>query len=673
MGDFVVSARKYRPVRFTDVVGQEHVTHTLKNALKSNQLAHAFLFCGPRGVGKTTCARILAKVINCQQPTADHEPCLQCSSCLAFQENASFNITELDAASNNTVEHIRTLIEQVRFQPQQGQYKVFIIDEVHMLSSSAFNAFLKTLEEPPGHAIFILATTEKHKILPTIISRCQIYEFRRILPMAIVPHLRDICQRESIEADEEALHLISSKAEGALRDALSIFDRIVAFSGNTIRYADVVENLNVLDYDYYFQIVEFLLTANRQALLLVLDELLAKGFDEELFMQGLAEHFRNLLVSQDARTLGLLEVSEGLRGRYQEQATLAPADFLLTAMNLADLCMLNARLARNRRLHLEIALLKMAHIHLQLHPQTADRPAEEKKKPESSLSVPSPEAPHREKPSPLPVETPATAPVREMVKVTVGESGMEEVSHSAQEGISTASWDLDSESVRELDAEVGGEIDLERGIGQDPRLGEIPVPEIAGEKMPISPPKQGKDPVAAPVGALGKVPETRVAKDSARALQESDVANHSLLGRLMLEVREEAEPKEPEIPAPILDSEALQIFQDNYAEELTGDAARILWKAVRLAWEPEDILQATVTSALQENALREDKVWMERLRIYFRRPDLILQIRLDRSEIPEPNTGQKAESQREILARFHATNPAIRSLAERLSLVLGEE
>lgn len=383
MSDFVVSARKYRPALFTDVVGQEHVTLTLKNALRSNHLAHAFLFCGPRGVGKTTCARILAKVINCQNPTSDHEPCLVCSSCKSFQENASFNITELDAASNNTVEHIRSLIDQVRFQPQQGKYKVFIIDEVHMLSSSAFNAFLKTLEEPPAHAIFILATTEKHKILPTIISRCQIYEFRRIQPISIVPHLKAICQKESISAEEEALHIIAQKADGALRDALSIFDRMVAFSGNEIKYADVIENLNVLDVDYYFQMVDYFLAEDRLNILLLFDEVLKKGFDEDLFINGLATHVRNILVSKDVQTLQLLEVTGTLRDRYRQQAALASASFLLTVLNLANECDLNAKMAKNKRLHVEIALLKMAHLNriLTLPPENTAF-SEEKKKPE---------------------------------------------------------------------------------------------------------------------------------------------------------------------------------------------------------------------------------------------------------------------------------------------------
>ncbi|MCB9294947.1 MAG: DNA polymerase III subunit gamma/tau [Lewinellaceae bacterium] len=388
MSNFIVSARKYRPVRFDDVVGQEHVSQTLKNALKNEHLAHAFLFCGPRGVGKTTCARILAKVLNCQNVSADFEPCNECSSCKAFNANSSFNITELDAASNNSVEHIRALIEQVRFQPQQGKYKVFIIDEVHMLSQQAFNAFLKTLEEPPPYAIFILATTEKHKIIPTILSRCQIFDFRRIQVPEMVEHLLAICEQEHIEADKDALHIIGQKADGALRDALSIFDRIVAFSGNRISYEDVITNLNVLDYDYYFQVVDALLLEDSSKILLLFDTILRNGFEPDIFMNGLAEHLRNLLVCKDEATLQLLEVSDGLRARYLEQARLSPAGLLLTALNLANDCDVNYKLARNKRLHVEMALIKMAYIPraFQLAENGAAAFVPEKKTPELNAS-----------------------------------------------------------------------------------------------------------------------------------------------------------------------------------------------------------------------------------------------------------------------------------------------
>ncbi|TNE56448.1 MAG: DNA polymerase III subunit gamma/tau [Bacteroidetes bacterium] len=362
MSQFIVSARKYRPQRFEDVVGQQHVAQTLKNALATDHLAHAFLFCGPRGVGKTTCARILAKVLNCSNRGADLEACNTCSSCKSFNENASFNIIELDAASNNSVEHIRALIEQVRFQPQQGRFKVFIIDEVHMLSNQAFNAFLKTLEEPPPYAIFILATTEKHKIIPTILSRCQIFDFRRISVADMVLHLKGICEKEGIEAEEDALHIIAQKADGALRDALSIFDRITSFSSKKIRYEDVIENLNVLDYDYYFQVTDALMAEDAPLLLNLFDQILAKGFEPDVFLTGLAEHLRNILVCKDETTLALLEVGESLSERYRRQAALAPASFLLTALNIANDCDVNYKMARHKRLHLEIALLKMCYI-----------------------------------------------------------------------------------------------------------------------------------------------------------------------------------------------------------------------------------------------------------------------------------------------------------------------
>lgn len=363
MSNFVVSARKYRPSQFRDVVGQEHVTLTLKNALKNNHLAHAFLFCGPRGVGKTTCARILAKVLNCQNITANFEPCNVCDSCKSFNENASFNITELDAASNNSVEHIRSLIEQVRFQPQQGKYKVFIIDEVHMLSQQAFNAFLKTLEEPPSYAIFILATTEKHKIIPTILSRCQIFDFKRIQVQDMVSLLQNICQEEQITADPSALHIIGQKADGALRDALSIFDRVVSFSDQHISYEDVIANLNILDYDYYFKMIDAFLLEDVASIMNTFDAILKNGFEPDIFLIGLAEHIRDLLVCKDPATLPLLEVSSDLRHRFQQQAQLAPNRFLLTCLNLINDCDVNYKMARNKRLHVEIALIKMTYVH----------------------------------------------------------------------------------------------------------------------------------------------------------------------------------------------------------------------------------------------------------------------------------------------------------------------
>ena len=364
MENYIVSARKYRPATFESVVGQRALTITLKNAIATGKLAHAYLFCGPRGVGKTTCARIFAKTINCQTPTAEGEACNQCESCLAFNEQRSYNIHELDAASNNSVEDIRSLIEQVRIPPQIGKYKVYIIDEVHMLSQAAFNAFLKTLEEPPHHAIFILATTEKHKILPTILSRCQIYDFNRIGIKDTIDHLQYVAKLEHINAEPEALTVIAQKADGGMRDALSIFDQVVSFTGGNITYKSVIENLNVLDYEYYFKLTDLLLENKVPESMLLFNDVLKKGFDGSHFITGLSSHFRDLLVSKDPSTLQLLEVGAGIRDRYKEQAQKCDQKFLYRAMKLCNDCDLNYRASKNKRLLVELTLIQCAQLTL---------------------------------------------------------------------------------------------------------------------------------------------------------------------------------------------------------------------------------------------------------------------------------------------------------------------
>ncbi len=429
MENFIVSARKYRPTQFDSVVGQSHITTTLKNAIKSNHLAQAFLFCGPRGVGKTTCARILAKTINCENQSAEGEACGTCSSCQSFQENTSLTIHELDAASNNSVDDIRSLIDQVRYPPQSGRYKVYIIDEVHMLSAQAFNAFLKTLEEPPSYAIFILATTEKHKILPTILSRCQIFDFNRIKWQDMAMHLASIAEKENITAEPAALELISIKADGGLRDALSMFDLNVTFStDNTLRHKAVLENLHILDSDYYFSLTDYLVEQNHTAVLLLIEEIMRKGFDGLQFISGLMEHLRLLLYAKDPKTLALMEMSDETKGKFKKQAELTSTSFLLSAMNICAQCEVNYKSAKNPRLHLDLSLLKINYLNSVFKPkQTPVVEDGAGKKLEASANIPVENSATQELNVPVkqevPVqEAPASSLVIQEEKTTVPEN-----------------------------------------------------------------------------------------------------------------------------------------------------------------------------------------------------------------------------------------------------------
>lgn len=434
MENFVVSARKYRPQTFDTVVGQSSITNTLRNAIRSNHLAQAFLFCGPRGVGKTTCARILAKTINCENLTDTIEPCNRCESCTSFNQSASFNIHELDAASNNSVDDIRSLVDQVRIPPQVGTYKVYIIDEVHMLSQAAFNAFLKTLEEPPAYAKFILATTEKHKIIPTILSRCQIYDFKRITIDDIANHLEFVAGKEGVTAEADALHIIAQKSDGALRDALSIFDQIISFSGKSITYKNVIENLNVLDYDYFFRITHFILENDVANTLLLINEIIDNGFDGQHFLIGFGEHLRNLLVCKDASTLKLLEVGGGIRDKYGEQAGLSSVGFLLKALEIGNKCDIDYKSSNNKKLHLELALMQMCSIGTDPYqsrpgpPVPVEKRATPVAKKEMPKQVAPPPAPVSSQPPPAPPPPPppvakqvsAQRPVLKSTGVTPG-------------------------------------------------------------------------------------------------------------------------------------------------------------------------------------------------------------------------------------------------------------
>ena len=422
MKNYIVSARKYRPTTFESVVGQQALTQTLRNAIRSNRLAHAYLFCGPRGVGKTTCARIFAKTINCLTPTADHEACNQCESCSAFNEQRSFNIHELDAASNNSVDDIRSLIDQVRIPPQIGKYSVYIIDEVHMLSQGAFNALLKTLEEPPSYAIFILATTEKHKILPTILSRCQVYDFTRITVADTIHHLQYVAKQEGVTVGEEALNVVAQKADGGMRDALSIFDQLVAFCGKNISYEQAIEVLNVLNSDYYFRMIDAALQGAVGDALLLLNEVLQKGFDAGHFITGLAQHLRDVLVSKDAATAQLLETSDAIRQHYQQQATRCNVRWIFNALDIMNTCDIHFRTAKNKRLTVELALVKLCRLVevpevqtvvtpvkpvAQSTPQPATKPAPQvAPKSEPQPQVSQPQVP-KAKPASLPISMPS--------------------------------------------------------------------------------------------------------------------------------------------------------------------------------------------------------------------------------------------------------------------------
>lgn len=614
MSTFVVSARKYRPYRFEDVVGQSHVTNTLKNALRNDHLAHAFLFCGPRGVGKTTCARILAKVLNCKNIGEDFEPCNTCDSCQSFNENASFNITELDAASNNSVEHIRALIEQVRFQPQQGKYKVFIIDEVHMLSQQAFNAFLKTLEEPPSYAIFILATTEKHKIIPTILSRCQIFDFKRIQVPDMVTHLEAICATEDIQADPEALHIVAQKADGALRDALSIFDRIAAFSGKEIIYQDVIDNLNVLDYDYYFKFVDALLVEDMSTVMLTFDEILKKGFDPDIFLNGLSEHLRNLLVAKDPQTIELLTLSEGLQQRYLEQAAKTSSTFLLTALNLANDCDIHYKTARNKRLHVEMSLIKMTYIQRAVDISNGTASLPEKKRPD-------------ERSAPEPVKISAS-------KAADTTSKEENTSSSATKEI------------------------------QEP---ENPAYQN-GETVKASPAEFTTKEVETLTSA------SPVQNGTSQEVRTASVAAMPKLGdmdKMLQQLREEEAKEVKPVAKYELNQENLDIIWKEYVSRVEQDSVRNLLQNAALQLKDKTIT-ALVGSKLVEGAIREEADIIHQIRKDFADPDLIFSIVIDKSKAPKVKKKAAPMSDKEKLRAMYEKNPEIKTLADKFGLRFDE-
>ena len=611
MAEYIVSARKYRPARFSEMVGQEQVATTLKNAIRTSQLAHSFLFCGPRGVGKTTAARILAKTINCENITADFEACGGCASCVSFQQNSSFNIHELDAASNNSVDDIRALVDQVRFPPQSGKYKIYIIDEVHMLSAGAFNAFLKTLEEPPSYCKFILATTEKHKILPTILSRCQIFDFKRISIETIVKHLRHICEIEKIDAEEDALHIIAQKADGGMRDALSMFDRLSSFSGGKLTYASVLENLNVLDYDYFFKVTEALLAENLSLSVRLFDEILKKGFEGDDFILGLCEHFRNLLFCKDEGTLRMLEVSDGLKQKYAVQSTLASADFLVNCLNIGNQCDVQYKVSKNKRLTVELTLIKMCYINSVLSIESG------KKKLKSEGITQEEPLNNAEKSAPVSKVSPS-------VKVP-------------------------SELVRESNPHPGNPIERS-GLVEEPPVKEVDKPAIQNKPDSVNPVK--------PI-ALSK---------TKKLLTIDSIGNDADNIKKQNGEQEEEDRYEGEIL--ILNQENILKLWDDYAagipEEKKG--LKIAFKSFKPVLDITilDRLSITVQSDIQKSQFEEVRLGLQNYLSRRVGASLTIEIIADK----EVSTGTKPYTPKEKLERMIQKNPAIKILQQKLGLEL---
>lgn len=634
MSQFVVSARKYRPTTFDEVVGQNHVAKTLKNALQLDQLAHAFLFCGPRGVGKTTCARILAKVINCLNPKDKVEPCNECQSCQSFNDNASFNIFELDAASNNSVEHIRNLIEQVRFQPQQGSHKVFIIDEVHMLSTQAFNAFLKTLEEPPPYAIFILATTEKHKILPTILSRCQIFDFKRIQPNDIVVQLEHICQSEGRQADTEALHQIAQKADGAMRDALSIYDKIASASAETITYQDVVVNLNLLDYDYFFRAVDACLKSDLSSLFLLFDEIVKSGFESEIFVQGLASHMRDLLVSKNPQTIQLMEGSADLKKRYYDQSIIASERFLLSGLNILNTCDLSLPRANNKRLQIELALAKLCYLG-QMKEADVFASTAEKKTPSLTnqpKDAPQPAQQQVVAQSPIPEEVPSQTPPAPAPEPKQPLSTPEPVAEEQQTPAPT------EESKEEIPAVIP----------------ETPTPTVSSP-----------EPVDIPSAIPVSIPTPSVPNINAipNALDIPMAVNSSSKNQLeMIKQRIKKEDQAQQAAQNNLSLENIQQEWDAYVNSHTSNSFKASLKNVILEYDNKEIT-AIVPSTVTMGFINQEAALMDKVRHKFGTPDLTLIIKIDKDKFPDME-------EEDVVKTYFTRNEAIQEMTSKNPMLL---
>lgn len=626
MGNFIVSARKYRPQTFKEVVGQGHVVNTLENALKTDQLAHAFLFCGPRGVGKTTCARILARTINCENIQNNVDPCGACSSCKSFEQNASFNIIELDAASHNSVEHIRALNEQVRFRPQQGEYKVYIIDEVHMLSTQAFNAFLKTLEEPPSYAIFILATTEKQKIIPTILSRCQIFDFKRIQVKEMVSHLEHICAQEGVTAEKDALITIAQKSDGALRDALSLFDRLVSVSDKELTYQKVVQNLNLLDYDVFFRTADACLREDVHEVLLIFDEVQRNGFEGDAFLGGLAGHFRELLVCKEEKTLQLQDFSDALKERYRNQAQLMSASYIFSALNIINGADVQYAQVRNKRLHVEMALARICLVNRMV---TGTPFTEEKKTVKSPPVTPVHKPAGRaDQVTPAePVKTKKPPPIPTTPEIPKGKNAVEtpeDVLRSPEESTPT--------------------MDARGSISQ----------------APVS------DVVTAPVSTATMAPP--------EARQGPAIINTPQLGSL-LHIKSKVEATEREARANSLEltEENLQTWWSEFQDTIESPSVKTTFKQAQLSLRAGKVV-IEINSPLAKTRIQEEMDLLPQIRQRFHDPKLEIDFEVNPSqELIEMQKPKKLLTNKEKYELLCAKNPKMRDLKDRLDLVVDHD
>lgn len=651
MSNFVVSARKYRPKTFDEVVGQKHVSDTLKKALQSEKVAHAYLFCGPRGVGKTTCARILAKVMNCDTPIDKHTPCNNCNSCTTFEEYASFNIIELDAASNNSVENIRSLIEQVRIQPQNGKYKTFIIDEVHMLSQAAFNAFLKTLEEPPPNVIFIMATTEKHKILPTILSRCQIYDFKRIQATDIVPQLEFILEKESKTADKEALHIIGQKADGAMRDALSIFDRIASAAGDHISYKDIVENLNILDYDYYFRIIDHLILGNLAQVLLDYDKIIHKGFDGEQFVHGLSEHLRNLLMLSFPSTHGLLDVGDSLLSKYQSQVYSISKNVLMTFLHLINECDVQYATARNKRLHVEITLSKMSYAPKLISASPISQ--EKKTKVESDIEEATYES-NKDLVKENDIQSTQNTPIPQPEKVEISESIIIEKQVEAVESKEVVEDTLANSSITQTKEEIqetenvlpthDSEITKQEStIDSADSSSSYPKEEIVSLEEVDSKPTG--------ISGIGSIPSISI--DSFSILEQQVRKEES-------ERTDNSKPLSKEITEKVISDYSAKIISNSIKQVLSILVVEI----------EEDKLVINVPSLIAKESVSQQDDMLDALRLEFGRPDLAIPIIVNPKLFPNYSAPKlKTQlSDKEKYVKMIEKNPLLKDLQKMLDL-----